>query len=66
MCATLDNKICYNDCSIGKAACDAFLVKNNSVINAASDFNYFVENCFKTCPYKQLHLNLKQDLVNND
>ena len=47
---------CHNDCPIGKAASDLFLDMNNSAFDAAFDFRHFVENCLKSCPYKDMHL----------
>ena len=52
-----DIMYCYEHCKIGKAASDTFLELNNSAFDAAIDFRCFVENCFKTCPYKQARIN---------
>lgn len=46
---------CNNCCPIGKAAKDVFLEINNSAFDAAFDFRYFAENCFKTCHCKNEH-----------
>lgn len=51
----MDTKFCYEKCKIGKAASSIFLELNNSVYAAASDFNIFIENCFKECPYKSTY-----------
>lgn len=42
---------CSNECPIGKAARDSFLDVNNSAIDAAIDFNFFIEKCIRSCPY---------------
>jgi hypothetical protein len=52
----LDITYCNNNCTIGIAARDKFLAQNNSVFDAAFDFNCFVENCFKSCPHKEAHM----------
>jgi hypothetical protein len=51
----MDITYCYEKCQIGKAASDEYLALNNSVIDAAMQFNLFVENCFKVCPHKCAH-----------
>jgi len=51
----MDIKYCDNQCNVGIKARDKFLAENNSAYDAAFDFLYFVENCFKTCPYKDEH-----------
>lgn len=51
----MDITYCYEHCQIGKAASEKFLEQNNSVFDAAFDFNYFVEKCFDTCQYKNKH-----------
>jgi hypothetical protein len=33
--------------------CKDLLRKSDSVFDAASDFELFVENCAKTCPHKE-------------
>ena len=52
----MDITYCYEKCPIGKAASDRYLDTNNSVVDAAIDFNMFVDNCFKACPYKDQHI----------
>ena len=56
---SFDIKYCYEHCSIGKEASSKYLELNSSVFDAAIDFQYFTENCFKICPYKQAHINKK-------
>jgi hypothetical protein len=51
----LDITYCYEECPIGKAACEELLKLNNSAIDAAIDFDIFTENCFKTCLHKNMH-----------
>ena len=53
----MDITYCHERCQIGKAASEKFLNMNNSVLDAAFDFQLFTENCFKTCPYKAEHKN---------
>lgn len=52
----IELEYCYNHCSKGKKISEEFLEKNNSVYDAASDFWAFTEECFKTCPYKDMHV----------
>ena len=47
---------CDNICPLGSKKSEEFLDKNNSVFDAAIDFTYFVEECFKTCPYREYHI----------
>ena len=51
----MDISYCNDVCSIGKAARDKFLDINNSAFDAAADFRFFTENCFKACPFKTEH-----------
>ena len=46
---------CDKNCPIGKLKSTEFLDKNNSAYDAALDFMWFTEECFKTCPYKEMH-----------
>lgn len=46
---------CDKLCPIGSKVSEEILNKNNSAFDAAIDFTYFVEECFKTCPYKEKH-----------
>jgi hypothetical protein len=50
---------CGKKCSIGKEKSNIFLNKNNSAYDAAMDFVWFTEECFRTCPFKDKHT--KQD-----
>lgn len=52
----MDIAYCNNNCNIGRAARDRFLEINNSAFDAATDFRFFTENCFKTCPHKEAHI----------
>lgn len=51
----MDKTYCYEKCSVGKAASESCLAKNNSVFDAAYDFHVFIEKCFETCPFKGEH-----------
>ena len=53
---------CNTGCTIGKAARDKFLMANNSIFDAVMDFNFFTENCAKSCPYKELANKNKENL----
>lgn len=46
---------CSKKCPIGMKASREFLDNNNSAYDAALDFCFFVDECFKTCPYKDMH-----------
>ena len=48
----MDITYCYEKCDIGVKAGKQFLEQNESIFDAASDFQCFVENCFQACPYK--------------
>lgn len=52
----MDITYCNDHCPIGKAARDEFLSINNSAFDAAFDFRRFTDNCFKTCLFKDKHL----------
>lgn len=52
----MDITYCNNNCHIGMTARDKFLDENNSAYGAAISFNFFTEKCFKTCPYKDQHV----------
>lgn len=47
---------CDKQCPIGIEARNKFLNENNSAYDAAIDFQFFVEECFKTCLYKKEHI----------
>jgi hypothetical protein len=51
----MDITYCNDKCQIGKAAREVFLDINNSAYDAAIDFNFFTDNCYRTCPYKAEH-----------
>ena len=51
----LDITYCSRTCEIGKRASKEFLDQNNSAYEAALDFHIFVEKCFNTCKYKEIH-----------
>ena len=48
-------RYCDKQCNIGKVKSEEFLNRTNSAYDAAMDFIGFVTECFKTCPYKDLH-----------
>lgn len=50
----MDLKYCNNECAKGKAASEKFLNENNSAYDAAVDFWAFCDECYKTCPYKDI------------
>jgi hypothetical protein len=58
----LDITYCNTNCPTGIAAREKFLAINNSVFDAAIDFNFFVNDCSKTCPYQKEH-NLDKEPV---
>ena len=52
---------CYEKCITGRQAAEKYLRENNSVSDAAIDFQYFVEDCYKNCPYKDAHKGVNDD-----
>lgn len=60
----MDITYCNDECPIGKAARNKFLNLNNSAYDAAIDFWAFTDICFKTCPYKTIHLKREQEKAN--
>jgi hypothetical protein len=46
---------CNKECPVGIKAGRECLADNESVSDAVIDFWYFIEECFKTCPYKDKH-----------
>jgi hypothetical protein len=46
------NNFCIKECSLGIKKSEEFLDKNSSAFDAAMDMCFFVEECKKTCPYK--------------
>ena len=51
----MDITYCHKKCCIGQQKSDEFLNRNNSAYDAAVDFWFFVDECFKTCPYATEH-----------
>jgi hypothetical protein len=49
----MDFTYCYNRCKVGQAAAAKILADSDSVSDAAIDFQYFIEGCAKSCPYKE-------------
>jgi hypothetical protein len=49
----MDYTYCYKYCEKGKAEANKILANSDSVSDAAIDCNYFVEDCFGTCLYKE-------------
>lgn len=44
---------CYKECGRGQIEADHLLKTSDSIRDAVIDFEYFIENCFKTCPYRE-------------
>ena len=53
----INRAYCDKKCEIGTKQSEKFLKENNSAFDAAMDFVFFTDECFKTCPYKEQHLN---------
>ena len=51
----VDMTYCDKKCPIGMKASREFLDNNNSAYDAALDFCFFVEECFKTCPCREIY-----------
>ena len=51
---------CDTQCSKGIEARNKFLDSRNSAYDAAMDFMWFTEECFKTCPHKDKHLKVNK------
>lgn len=47
---------CYKKCKLGKSKSAHLLAINNSAYDAAIDFRFFVDECYKTCPHKDQHV----------
>ena len=47
---------CDKNCPIGKEKSRELLDSSNSAYDAALDFMWFTEECFKTCPRKEVHI----------
>lgn len=52
----MDFVYCSKKCQIGISKSAELLNMNDSVYDAAFDFNAFAEECFKTCPHKEEHI----------
>lgn len=44
------------------AAREKFLAENNSAFDAAIDFRFFTDSCFKTCQNKTEHFKTDQEI----
>jgi hypothetical protein len=55
----MDIIYCNETCPIGRAAREKFLNENNSAYDAFIDFKLFADKCFKACPCKEVHKELK-------
>ena len=53
---------CYFKCEKGSSCAKELISNCESVFDAAFDFDCFVKECFKTCPYKEFH---KEDKTND-
>ena len=56
----MDIQYCYEHCEKGNDFAKKAILDDESVFDAAFDFECFTKECFKTCPYKQFHK--KEDL----
>ena len=56
-------KYCFEQCKTGQDVSDKLIDKNNSAIDAAIDFGIYVDECYKTCPYKDI---MKEYVVNKE
>jgi hypothetical protein len=56
----LDITYCSERCPIGTKARDNFINLNNSSIDAAIDFGFFVKKCLKNCQYQKIINNVKE------
>ena len=52
----MDIKFCRTKCNIGVAASKTFLDNSNSAFDAVVDFWHFTDECFATCPFKDVHV----------
>jgi hypothetical protein len=57
----MDITYCNDVCPIGKAARDKFLEINNSAFDAATDFRFFTDSCYKACQFKDEHQKREQE-----
>lgn len=51
----MDIKYCNDKCDLGIAAREKFLNINNSAYDAALDFIFFIDECYRECPHKAEH-----------
>jgi hypothetical protein len=58
----MDIIYCTNNCFKGIEARQKLLNENDSVFDAAAEFQSFVENCYKTCQYKAEHTKNKHKM----
>lgn len=52
---TKNIEYCHGHCEKGRKASADFLNNNNSAYDAALDFMWFTDECFKTCLHKDKH-----------
>ena len=52
------NDYCIDKCPLGKEKSKEFLDKNESAYDAAMDMHFFVQECLKTCSYKDIRENI--------
>ena len=57
---------CNYHCPIGIVAREKFLDENNSAYDAAIDFYFFAKDCFKTCKYKDKHVDTDNKIQTGD
>lgn len=53
---------CHKICSAGKKASEKILAESDSVSDAAIDFWYFIDECSKTCPYKDNKITNEEEI----
>jgi hypothetical protein len=56
-----DLSYCYEKCEKGSVFAKKSIWDCESVFDAAFDFQCFVDECFKTCPYKDCHKKVTHD-----
>lgn len=49
-----DISYCIENCPIGRDKSLELLEECNSACSAAIDFRFFVDECIKSCPYKDI------------
>lgn len=57
----MNGTYCYEKRTIGKQAAKEILAESESVSDAAIDFHYFIEKCYKNCPYKDVRKGVDDD-----